>query len=139
MPRGPGKAASEAIIRLGRPWRKLFLGHKLDRRVDDNILRVMSSAVIAFQSLEAKPTMQETDRPRPRPSLSRIRAMTKPTDVWYVRLPGGKVVRARTTKALRHHIRSGRVSVQARVRRTPSEDWTALEWAPEFADLVSRD
>src|SRR5438046_1895447 len=63
--------------------------------------------------------------------------MARPADLWYVRLPSGRVVRAKSTKALRYHIRSGRIPVAARVRRDPADDWVALEWSQEFADLLS--
>jgi hypothetical protein len=59
------------------------------------------------------------------------------SDVWFIRLPDGRVVRAKTTKSLRYHISSGRIPVQARVRRSAAEEWTALEWTAEFADIVA--
>src|SRR5437879_4167590 len=65
--------------------------------------------------------------------------MTDVSDLWYVRLPDGRVVRAKTTKSLRYHISSGRIPVDARVRRSPAEEWTALEWTAEFADIVIKD
>lgn len=65
--------------------------------------------------------------------------MARTADSWYVRLPDGRVVRAKSTKALRYHIRTGRIPVAARVRRDPAEDWVALEWTQEFADLMSRE
>jgi hypothetical protein len=58
-------------------------------------------------------------------------------DRWYVRLPDGRVVRAKSTKSLRYHISSGRIPVKSRVRRSPAEEWTALEWTTEFADIVA--
>ncbi|MBI3407730.1 MAG: hypothetical protein HY040_05165 [Planctomycetes bacterium] len=64
--------------------------------------------------------------------------MARSIDYWYVRLTNGKVVRARSTKVLRAYIRSGRISPQVRVRRTKTEDCAALEWTPEFSDLLSR-
>lgn len=57
-------------------------------------------------------------------------------DVWYVRLPSGRVVRARSTEAVRYHIRTGRIPAEARVRRTAADEWMLLEWTAEFADLV---
>ena len=55
-----------------------------------------------------------------------------------VRLPDGRVIRAKSTKSLRYHIRSGRIPVHARVRRSPAEEWTALEWVAEFVDILSK-
>jgi hypothetical protein len=65
--------------------------------------------------------------------------MTDVTDLWYVRLPDGRVVRAKTTKSLRYHVSSGRIPPDARVRRTPAEEWMALEWTAEFADIVAKE
>ncbi|MCI0380031.1 MAG: hypothetical protein L0215_20810 [Gemmataceae bacterium] len=57
-------------------------------------------------------------------------------DHWYVRLPDGQVIRAKTTKAVRHHIRHGRIPKNALVRRSTFDDWATLDWTPEFADLT---
>ncbi|MCI0642960.1 MAG: hypothetical protein L0Y72_05470 [Gemmataceae bacterium] len=57
-------------------------------------------------------------------------------DHWYVRLPDGQVIRAKSTKAVRHHIRHGRIPKNALVRRSTFEDWATLDWSPEFADLT---
>src|SRR4051794_35433235 len=62
--------------------------------------------------------------------------MTKPADSWYVRLPDGRVLRASSTRAVRHHIRHGRIPLDSRVRRSGYEEWSALEWTSEFAELV---
>jgi hypothetical protein len=64
--------------------------------------------------------------------------MSQANDVWYVRLPDGRVVRARSTAAVRHHIETGRIPFDSRVRRDPEDDWVTLDWSPEFADLVVR-
>ena len=63
--------------------------------------------------------------------------MAEPSDRWYVRLPDGRVIRAKSTKSLRYHIRSGRIPVHARVRRSPAEEWTALEWVDVHKGDVS--
>lgn len=62
--------------------------------------------------------------------------MSKTYDVWYVRLPDGRVMRASTTEAVRFHLDTGRIPRTSLVRRSPDEEWTALEWVPEFADLL---
>lgn len=62
--------------------------------------------------------------------------MNEPTDVWYVRLPDGKVLRAGSTNAVRHHLETGRIPLDSRVRRRPHDDWMALHRAEAFADLV---
>src|SRR5262245_29111753 len=64
--------------------------------------------------------------------------MAEVRDYWYVRLPDGRVIRAKSTKSLRYHVRTGRIPATARVRRSPSEEWMGLEWTAEFVDLVPR-
>lgn len=61
--------------------------------------------------------------------------MRDPNDLWYVRLPDGRVVRAKSTRALRYHLQTGRVPWNSLVRRDPAEEWATLDWTPEFADL----
>jgi hypothetical protein len=69
---------------------------------------------------------------RPRVAI----AMSQADDVWYVRFPDGRVVRAHSTEAVRRHLVSGRIPRTSLVRRSPEEEWTALAWAPEFADVL---
>jgi hypothetical protein len=64
--------------------------------------------------------------------------MRDPNDVWLVRMPDGKVVRAKSTASVRLHIDSGLIPVESWVRRSPEEDWVTLEWAVEFTDLVTK-
>jgi hypothetical protein len=64
--------------------------------------------------------------------------MAEKSDLWYVRFPDGRVIRAKSTKSLRYHIGSGRIPAAARVRRSPAEEWTALEWVAEFVDLIPK-
>src|SRR5437868_3201943 len=63
--------------------------------------------------------------------------MADVSDRWYVRFPDGRVIRAKSTKSLRYHLGSGRIPAEARVRRSPAEEWTALQWTAEFVDIVS--
>lgn len=61
----------------------------------------------------------------------------KPTsDAWYVRLPDGRLLKASSTRAVRHHLMTGRIPVDSRVRRHADEEWTILELTHEFADFV---
>lgn len=69
--------------------------------------------------------------------MSRASQPRKPTDTWYVRLPDGQVIRARSTEAVRHHVRTGRIPRNSQVRRAPDEEWTALEWTREFTAAVA--
>jgi hypothetical protein len=38
---------------------------------------------------------------------------------------------------VRHHLVTGRIPADSRVRRSPDDDWASLEKTPEFADLVT--
>ena len=62
--------------------------------------------------------------------------MSRASDPWYVRFPDGRVMRASSTAALRHHLETGRIPSDSRVRRSPEEEWTALDWTAEFSDLA---
>jgi hypothetical protein len=62
--------------------------------------------------------------------------MSQPSDVWFVRLPDGRVLRAASTHVLRQHLGSGRIPSDSRVRRSVEEEWVALDWTTEFGDLV---
>jgi hypothetical protein len=62
--------------------------------------------------------------------------MAEPADAWYVRLPDGRVLRAASTAAVRHHLEAHRIPVASRVRRSPEDAWAPLERTREFADLV---
>src|SRR5437763_14564900 len=71
----------------------------------------------------------------PAPPWTYVGPMRDPNDVWLVRMPDGKVVRAKSTAAVRRHVDSGLIPVESWVRRSPEEDWVTLEWAVEFTDL----
>src|SRR5262245_437511 len=58
-------------------------------------------------------------------------------DTWYVRLPDGQELRAKTTKAVVHHIETGVIPKNSLVRRSPMDEWTVLEWTAEFADILA--
>jgi hypothetical protein len=63
--------------------------------------------------------------------------MRDPNDSWLVRLPDGRVLRAKSTGSVRRHIETGGIPIDSWVRRSPEEDWVTLEWAVEFTDLVT--
>src|SRR5262245_56553459 len=63
--------------------------------------------------------------------------MSQASDAWYVRLPDGRVIRARSSEAVRHHLGTGRIPLDSRVRRTPEDEWATLEWTQEFADVYT--
>jgi hypothetical protein len=56
-------------------------------------------------------------------------------DPWYVRLPDGRTIKAKSTASLRHHLESGNVPLNSMARRTSNDEWQALSWIGEFADL----
>ena len=58
-------------------------------------------------------------------------------DPWYVRLPDGRTIKAKSTSSVRHHVESGHVPLNSMMRRDSNEEWVALVWVAEFADLVS--
>jgi hypothetical protein len=61
--------------------------------------------------------------------------MSSAPDFWYVRFPDGRVLRAASTQVVRQEVASGRIPFTSTVRRSPSEEWVALEWTAEFADV----
>jgi hypothetical protein len=58
-------------------------------------------------------------------------------DPWYVRLPDGRTIKAKSTASVRHHVEAGHVPLNSMLRRDPDEEWVALVWVAEFADLAS--
>jgi hypothetical protein len=58
-------------------------------------------------------------------------------DAWYVRLPDGQELRAKTTKAVVHHIETGVIPKNSLVRRSHTDEWTILEWTSEFAEILA--
>src|SRR5262245_29815152 len=57
--------------------------------------------------------------------------MSQPVDAWYIRYPDGTVHRA-SGEAVREHLASGRIPPGSLVRRSPEEDWVALERSRDF-------
>lgn len=64
--------------------------------------------------------------------------MNEAADFWYVRLPDGRIFRAASTLVVRQEVTSGRIPPGSSVRRNPQEEWVALEWTREFADLIEQ-
>lgn len=60
-------------------------------------------------------------------------------DIWFIRLPDGRVLRARSTEQLRRFLKANRMPWDSRVRRSAEEPWLTLRGTPEFADLVPPD
>jgi hypothetical protein len=62
--------------------------------------------------------------------------MRETADLWYLRLPNGRVLRAAGAAVVRQHLASGRIPAGTRMRRSLDEEWHSLERYPEFADLA---
>lgn len=58
--------------------------------------------------------------------------MKENRDPWYIRLPDGRVLKAKSTDAVRHHLEAGNIPRNSTARRDPSEEWVALSWVQEF-------
>jgi hypothetical protein len=56
-------------------------------------------------------------------------------DPWYVRLPDGRVVKAKSTSSVRHHVEAGNIPLNSMARRDSREEWVSLTWIAEFTDL----
>jgi hypothetical protein len=59
-------------------------------------------------------------------------------DPWYVRLPDGRTIKAKSTASVRHHIEAGHIPLNSMVRRDSAEEWVNLVWVAEFSDLGAR-
>src|SRR5262245_46266403 len=60
--------------------------------------------------------------------------MNEASDMWYVRLPDGRLFRAGGTLALRQHVEAGRIPPGTLVRRRGDEGWRPVEQARELGD-----
>ncbi|MCE9534287.1 MAG: hypothetical protein K8T89_24675 [Planctomycetes bacterium] len=56
---------------------------------------------------------------------------------WYIRLPDGRVVKAKSTTSVRHHVTSGNIPLNSMARRQTEDEWVSLVWIAEFNDLGS--
>jgi hypothetical protein len=64
-------------------------------------------------------------------------ATLQDNDIWYVRLPNGRVMRSRNTISLRYHVRRGRIPPDSRVRRSKNEAWLTLQEVAELSEAVA--
>ncbi|HZZ81357.1 MAG TPA: hypothetical protein VFE62_22835 [Gemmataceae bacterium] len=64
--------------------------------------------------------------------------MPAKADLWFIRLPDGRVLRARSTNVLRRHLKSGRIPWDSRIRHSTQEPWQRLDNADEFTDLLPK-
>ncbi len=59
--------------------------------------------------------------------------MRETTDIWHLRLPDGRILRA-AARAVRNHHAAGRLPAGAEIRRGSGDEWRPLETHPEFTD-----
>jgi hypothetical protein len=64
--------------------------------------------------------------------------MRPSNDFWYIRFPDGRVLRAAGSGVVRQQLAAGRLPPGTRLRRSPEEDWRAVERFAEFADLSAQ-
>src|SRR5580692_3010314 len=57
-------------------------------------------------------------------------------DPWFVRLPDERVLKAKSTASVRHHVEAGNIPLNSEARRNTEVEWAALSRIPEFADLM---
>jgi hypothetical protein len=62
--------------------------------------------------------------------------MAAAADTWYVRLPDGRTLRARTADVLRTHLHAGRIPTQSQARRSGEDEWQPLERIAELAEAL---
>jgi hypothetical protein len=60
--------------------------------------------------------------------------MAPATDIWFVRLPDGRVFRSRSTAALLRQLHKGRIPRGSRVRRARTDGWRPLEEVRELSE-----
>jgi hypothetical protein len=65
--------------------------------------------------------------------------MAASLELWYIRLPDGRILRARGSDQLRRILKTGRIPWESRVRRSTDAPWQTLDRTAEFADLVPAD
>jgi len=74
-------------------------------------------------------------RHSPRTRSRPVPTMKDHYDPWYVRLPDGRTIKAKSTASVRHHVEGGHIPLNSLIRRDSNEEWVALVWVAEFADL----
>jgi hypothetical protein len=62
--------------------------------------------------------------------------MSDATELWYVRLPDGRVFRAAGVASVRQHVQTGRIPPGSLVRRKDEDAWRPVEQTREFADVA---
>jgi hypothetical protein len=56
-------------------------------------------------------------------------------DPWYIQMPDGRIVKAKSTASVRHHVEAGNIPSNSMARRSSDDEWQALNWIAEFSDL----
>jgi len=63
----------------------------------------------------------------------RVRPMKERPDAWYIRLPDGRIVKAKSTLSVQHHIESGNIPLNSLARRASEEEWVTVSWVKEIS------
>jgi hypothetical protein len=64
------------------------------------------------------------------------RLMPQTTELWYIRFPNGRVLRAAGAATVRQQLAAGRLPSGTQLRRSLDDEWRGVERYPEFADLA---
>lgn len=65
--------------------------------------------------------------------------MPVPNDLWYIRTPDGRVLKAADTGVVRQQLSAGRLPPGTHLRRSGQDEWHGIERYREFADLARSD
>src|SRR4051794_21363002 len=68
------------------------------------------------------------------PTSAPVTNMRETADLWHVRLPDGRLLRA-TANVIHQQVQSGRLPHEIEVRRSSKDDWHPLHAVSEFRDL----
>jgi len=63
--------------------------------------------------------------------------MKEHRDPWFIRLPDGRTVKAKSTAAVQHHLEAGHIPLNSYARREAGDEWVALAWVAEFAAFAA--
>ncbi len=58
-------------------------------------------------------------------------------DIWYIRLPSGQELKAKSTAAVSRRLQSGAIPKTSFARRSRRDEWRRLEWHSEFTNMLS--
>jgi hypothetical protein len=62
--------------------------------------------------------------------------MATAAEYWYIRLPDGRTVRARSADVVRSYLRAGRIPLESLARRSGEDEWLPLDHVADFVDVL---